>query len=114
MLEARDVERRDERTCVFDVQRGFSRDAILSEEFVDGGPQELAIDEDVERYWLVVGSEEAVYERRELRASQGRLHEQRARFLRELYRRIAGAQPHGHLHFGLGIHVAQNRIANGA
>lgn len=114
VLEARDVERRDQRARVFDVQRGFGRDAILGEEFVDGGPQELAIDEDVEGNGLVVRSEETVYEGRKLRAAQGRLHEQRAGFLRELYRRIAGAQPHGHLHFGLGVHVCCRGIGGGA
>jgi hypothetical protein len=66
VLEACDVERRDERACVLDVQGRLGRYAVLGEEFINGGAQELAIDEDVKRYRLVVWAEQTVYEGREL------------------------------------------------
>jgi hypothetical protein len=66
VLEACYVERWDERARVLDIQGRFSRYSILGEEFIDCGAQELAIDEDVKRYRLVVWTEETVYESREL------------------------------------------------
>lgn len=61
MLEACHVERRNESAGVLDVQCRFGRYAIIGKELIDCGPQELAIDENVEWDWFVIGTEEAVY-----------------------------------------------------
>ena len=70
MLEACDVQRRDQRPCVLDFQSVFRVDAILGEELVNRGAQELAVDEYVERDAVCVAVKEVVYERGKLVSAQ--------------------------------------------
>lgn len=50
---------------IFDIECGFGGYAVCGEEVVDGCPEELAVDEEFERYRLF-GFEKTVYECREL------------------------------------------------
>lgn len=50
MLIACHIERRYQGFCILHVQRCFSIDAILREVFSDGSPEELPVDQYIERY----------------------------------------------------------------
>lgn len=70
VLKGGDVQRRDQGTGVFNVQRRFGGDAILCEEVVDRGAEELAVDEEFEGNRLF-GVQEGVDEFREVDTAQG-------------------------------------------
>lgn len=64
VLERGNVQRRNQRSDIFDLDSRFGGDSIGSQVFIDRGPEECAIDQKFERNRLVV-LEEVVHQRRQ-------------------------------------------------
>lgn len=65
MFEGGDVRRRYKSAYIFDIQGGFGGDTVGSQEFIDRGSQELAVDQELKGDGLF-GCEQVVHESREL------------------------------------------------
>ena len=59
------MRRRYKSAYIFDIQGGFGGDAVGSQEFIDRGSQELAVDQELKGDGLF-GCEQVVHESREL------------------------------------------------
>lgn len=69
MFERGDMGRRNQSADVFNIESGFGRDAVFCQEIIERGPQELAVDEELERNGLF-GREKTVNKSRQLVSAQ--------------------------------------------
>lgn len=53
MFKTRDIERRNQRSGVFNIECRLCIDAVLGKVLVDRGTQELPVDQDIEGYAIV-------------------------------------------------------------